>query len=371
VPMSDIDRAVTAPHWLRELGISAWLLVGVGLLLAGVFWVLGEAATIVGPMVLALVVATVASPAVGRLHRHGLGRGWGALLVLLALVALAVVILFLVLHGVVGQGDEIKKLANQAADKARHWLESAGATTTDATTVENSVKSATPQVLKGLAAGLVSGVRDVVAIALGLSFSVFGIFFLLKDGPKLRRVVDRHLRLPLPVAHAVTGEVVGSVRRYFLGVTLVASFNALVVGVAALVLGVPLVGTIAVVTFVTAYVPFIGAFVAGAFAVILALGAKGTAVALIMLVVVLLANGLLQNIFQPIAMGASLDMNPLLTLVVTIGFGAIFGMIGLVLAAPLVAAALHLPRAIAAARAGETEAPREPEVPAAAPVAGV
>ena len=88
--------------------------------------------------------------------------------------------------------------------------------------------------------------------------------------------------------------------------TIVAAFNAVVVGLGALVLGVPLAGTIAVVTFVTAYVPFIGAFVSGAFAVVLALGSQGTHRALIMLVIVILANGLLQNIVQPIAFGATL-----------------------------------------------------------------
>ena len=66
-----------------------------------------------------------------------------------------------------------------------------------------------------------------------------------------------------------------SLRRYFLGVTLVAAFNGIVVGIAALLLDVPLAGTIAVVTFITAYIPYIGAFVSGAFAVILALGGKG------------------------------------------------------------------------------------------------
>ena len=127
---------------------------------------------------------------------------------------------------------------------------------------------------------------------------------------------------PLPVARTVTGDVVESMRRYFLGVTIVAAFNGVVVGLGALVLGVPLAGTIAVVTFVTAYIPFIGAFVAGAFAVVLALGAKGAGIALVMLVIVLLANGLLQNIVQPIAFGATLNLHPLVTLVVTIGAGA-------------------------------------------------
>ena len=67
-----------------------------------------------------------------------------------------------------------------------------------------------------------------------------------------------------------------SLRRYFLGVTIVAAFNAIVVGLGAVILGVPLAGTIAVVVFVTAYVPFIGAFVSGAFAVILTLASQGT-----------------------------------------------------------------------------------------------
>ena len=87
-------------------------------------------------------------------------------------------------------------------------------------------------------------------------------------------------------------------------------------------LGVPLAGTIAVVVFVTAYVPFIGAFVSGAFAVMLALAAEGTTDALIMLVIVILANGLLQNIVSSIAFGATLDLNPLVVLIVTIGLGA-------------------------------------------------
>ena len=124
--------------------------------------------------------------------------------------------------------------------------------------------------------------------------------------------------------------------------TIVAAFNGVVVAVGALLLGVPLAGTIGVVSFVTAYIPYIGALVAGAFAVIVALGAKGTTVALIMLVVVLLANGLLQNIVQPFAMGAALDLNPLVVLVITIGAGCIFGTLGLILAAPLLSAAVHI-----------------------------
>ena len=123
--------------------------------------------------------------------------------------------------------------------------------------------------------GVVNGIRGLASVLFGLSFLALSIFFLLKDGPGMRRWVERHIGTPQPVATVITGGVMTSLRRYFLGVTLVAAFNGIVVGLAALLLGVPLAGTIAVVTFVTAYIPYIGAFVAGAFAVILALGAQG------------------------------------------------------------------------------------------------
>src|SRR5439155_24306105 len=95
----------------------------------------------------------------------------------------------------------------------------------------------------------------------------------------------------------------------------------------------------------------------GAFAVILALGSQGTNTALIMLVIVILANGMLQNIVQPIAFGATLRLNPLVVLVVTIAAGSLFGMIGLVLAAPLTSAAVHIGGELAVARAAETDSP--------------
>ena len=185
----------------------------------------------------------------------------------------------------------------------------------------------------------------------GLSLAALSLLFLLKDGPTMRVWVDRHLGLPTTVAHTITSGVIRSLRGYFRGVTIVAAFNGVVVGIGALLLGVPLAGTIAVVSFVTAYVPFIGAFVAGAFAVVIALGANGTTTALIMLLIVLLANGLLQNLLQPFAMGSALDLHPLVVLVTTIAAGCLFGTLGLILSAPLLSAAVHVNRDLSRARA--------------------
>ena len=101
----------------------------------------------------------------------------------------------------------------------------------------------------------------------------------------------------------------------------------------------------------------------------LALGPQGTGTAAVMLVIVLLANGMLQNILQPVAFGATLGLNPLAVLIVTIAAGSLFGMIGLILGAPLTSAAVHIARDVAAARAerqaeasvGRPSPPRPPE----------
>jgi predicted PurR-regulated permease PerM len=349
--------------WLRDLGLLAWFLVGVALVLVGLVWLLGLTSTITVPVALGAILATVAGPLVTTLERRRVPRAAGAAIVLLGLLAIAALITLMVFGGLFEQSDQIKAAANEAVDRIQGWMNDAGAGGTSSTA--DQVKSSTAGTGKALLQGVVDGIRGVTSLVFFVTFTVFSTFFLLKDGPSVRSFVDRHLGVPQNVATVITGNVIRSLRRYFLGVTYVAAFNAIVVGIAALALDVPLAGTIAVVVFVTAYVPFIGAFVSGAFAVILTLAAHGTTSALIMLVVVILANGLLQNIVQPIAFGATLDLNPLVVLIVTIGFGSLFGMIGMVLAAPLTSAALHISRELATAKALEAAAAES--APPAAP----
>jgi predicted PurR-regulated permease PerM len=318
---------------------------------------------IVGPVVVGLILATVAGPLVTRLQGHGVPRAAGDGLVLLALPVLGAHIVLMVVGGLVAQSDEIKATASNAADKVQSWLEDSGVDQSGASSANDSTSSDVSSTISTFVHGLSSAISGITSLVFFCVFSTFSVFFLLKDGPKFRSWVDRHMGVPLNVAETITGDVITSLRRYFAGVTIVAAFNAVVVGVGALLLDVPLAGTIAVVTFVLAYIPFIGAFVSGAFAVILALGSQGTQTALIMLVIVILANGLLQNIVQPIAFGATLNMNPLLVLVATIGLGAIFGMVGLVLGAPLLSAAMHISSDLARAKAalGGADGPPDDE----------
>jgi len=365
--LRELSAMFAAPRWLRDLGVASWLVVGAAVLLVGLVWLAGIMDTIVGPVLIGLVMATVCGPGVSWLARHRVPRPAGAGLVLLAILALGVVILMLVLGGLISQQDEISKAVNSAVDKIQGWAQDAGVDSSGASSASSNVSQAVPDILSTLVNGVAAGIHGLTSLAFGISFSIFSIFFLLKDGPKLRAFIERHMGAPAPIARTITAGVITSIRRYFLGVTIVGGFNAIVVGLGAYFLDVPLAGTIAVVTFVLAYIPFIGAFVSGAFAVLIALGSQGTGTAIAMLVIVILANGALQNVVQPIAMGATLRMNPLLILVVTVGAGALFGMVGMVLAAPLTAAAIHISADLASARvvakADETAEPAPAEPP--------
>ena len=346
-----------APLWLRRLGIQAWLLVGIAVLLVGLVWILALTATIVIPVVAGGVIAAVASPGVAALQRRGLPRIGGAAVILLALVAVAVLVIAMVLGGIVAQSSEIESSASQALDNIEGWLNDAGSGSAGTAPAAESISSAVTSSGEALIQGVVDGIEQLTSLAFFLSFTAFSVFFLLKDGPTIRRWANRHLGVPVPLANVITGRVVESLRHYFLGVTIVAAFNGVVVWLGALILDVPLAGTIGIVTFAAAYVPFVGAFVSGAFAVVLTLGSQGTTDALIMIVIVILANGLLQNIVQPVAFGATLDLNPLAVLVLTIGGGCLFGMVGMILAAPLASAAVHVSRDLARARQDTGRAP--------------
>ena len=143
------------PQWLQDLGLVAWFLVGLGLVLFGVTWLLAETSTIVSPVVAGTIVAAVAGPAVTWLQQRGVPRAAGAALMLLLVLALTVAVFLLVVHGIVANGDQIKSLATEAADKVEGWAKDAGIDGTSS--ANDSVKSAVPNLgetlLKGVRAG--------------------------------------------------------------------------------------------------------------------------------------------------------------------------------------------------------------------------
>ena len=255
----------------------------------------------------------------------------------------------------------------QAVAKLQDTLKDAGVSAGKAQQASGDASSTVSDAFHALLEGLGTGIGALASLAVFLSFTALSLFFLLKDGPQIRAWTERHMGLPPAVASVITGRTLGALQGYFAGVTAIALFNAIVIGLGALALGLPQIGSIMLVNFFAAYVPYLGAWSAGAFTVLLALGAEGRDAAIVMAVVVLLANGALQQMIQPIAFGATLGIHPLAVLIVTIAGGSLFGTIGLVLAAPLTSAAVHISTDLAHARAiesrGVAEEPGPPVIP--------
>jgi putative heme transporter len=327
-----------APPWLRDLGVSSWLLVGIALLLVAAVTLLSLTQTIVMPLIAAGVIAAVASPVVGWLSRHRVPRGAGTALLLLGLIAVGAAVVVVIVLGVTSETARLSDLLKQAETTVQGWLKDLGVSAKSASSTTSDAGSGGTATVQALLHGVTTGVKSLSSLAFFLALTALSLFFLLKDGPTIRAWGERHMGVPRPIAGMVTGRVLQSLRGYFFGVTIVALFNAVVVGGGALILGIPMAGTIAVVTFVGAYIPYLGAWSAGAFAVLLALGGAGQSAAVGMIVIQLLANGILQQLVQPIAYGAALGIHPLAVLVVTIGGGALFGAAGLILAAPVTSA---------------------------------
>ena len=329
--------AFAAPQWARDVGRWSWIVVGALLVLLALFWAAAAIQMVVLASLFAVLFGGTFLPVVDWLHRHHLPRWLGALLVLVFLIALGIFIVLVILYGLVKQLPVIQDNLQAAVDSINEKLAS---TSVDQSTLD-SMKTAIEGVLKYATTGAAGTVADVVA---GLASLIFGVFisinilvWVLIQGRKIAAWASRHMPpVPQPVAYAIFANSARFFRGYIFGSTLVGLFNAAVIFVGALIIGVPMPGTLAIVAWMMNYIPFFGAIVSGAFAVLVAYGAGGLSMAIPMLIIVIIANGFLQTLVSQFALGSTLDLHPLVVLFATTAGGILFGAVGGVFAAPFV-----------------------------------
>ncbi len=340
--LADPDPPASAPSGVTglaaripRLGVFAWSFVGAVVALGIVITALAAVSEIVLPMTFAAVLAVVFKPLVGALGRHGLKPSLAAGLVVLGLLVLMAGVTVATVRGVVEQAADIGDSATAALAEAAENTDALGIDQAALDDAWAAVEDALPMITTGVLAGLVSGIGVIVAIAGGLILGALIMYYLLKDGTRLRRSlvaeVDTAYRDDVD---GFIGDACRTLRDYGKGRSIMSAIVAAVVGLAALVLGLPLVFTIMVVNFVGGYIPYIGAFLGGGLAVIVALGEGGVPQAAVMLAVVLAANLALENFVEPKVMGRTLDVHPLVVLVVTALGGLLGGIVGLILAVP-------------------------------------
>jgi predicted PurR-regulated permease PerM len=329
--------AFAAPQWVRDVGLWSWVVVGVLLVLLALFWAAAAIQMVVVASLFAVLFGGTFLPVVDWLHRHRLPRWLGALLVLVFLIALGIFIALVILSGLVKQLPVIQENLQAAVDSINEKLAS---TSVDQETLD-SMKAAVGGVLKYAATGAAGTVADVAS---GLASLVFGIFisvnimvWVLIQGRKIAAWASQHMPpVPQPVAYAFLANSARFFRGYIFGSTLIGLFNAAVVSVGALIVGVPMAGTLGIVAWMMNYIPFFGAIVSGAFAVLVAYGAGGLSMAIPMLIIVIIANGFLQTLVSQFALGTTLRLHPLVVLIATTAGGILFGAVGGVFAAPFV-----------------------------------
>jgi predicted PurR-regulated permease PerM len=339
--------SVAGSPGLVRVGLRSWLLVGVLAFTGALLWLLSQVSGFVVPFVISVVLGALFAPLVDRLQARGVPRSGGALLVLLGLTVVVVGSVWLVVAGVVGQAPQIRTELSAGLDTVTGWLQSRGLDAGSGASATPQVESAAGTAVGGLLSAVGGVFSSAIALGIGAAMGAFLVYYVLVDWAGLTRWVGGHVGVDREMGVAVVDDAAVAVRRYFWALTLSALVTAVVIGGTAWVMGIPLAFTIAVITMVTSYVPYIGAIVSGAFATLIALGANGIDAAIVMLLVILVVQNIVQTIVLVKLAGAALSLHPIVVLGATIIGAAVAGMLGAALASPAVAVALTVRKRLA------------------------
>jgi predicted PurR-regulated permease PerM len=338
-----VSRADLVPRWLARLGWSGWAVAGAVLGVVAVVVVIGVVLPYLAPVIFAVILAAVLQPWVEWMCRHRLPKAAAVSVAVASVPVVVGAIVVVVVIGLEGQSAIWQQTAQAASDR----LSSA----TGADPLTPLVDAAQRrEILLGLAGTALSGAAAVAALLFGSLIALYILFFLLIDGHRFGAGIERRVSLASDTTRLMLADAADRLRRYVVGTTFVATLDAVVIGLAAVILRLPLVFVIVLVTFATAYVPYLGAWLSAIFTVLVALGAGGVQAALWMLAVVLVTQNVLEGLARPLAFGAALDMHPLAILVVTVAGGIVGGILGVFIAVPLAAILVSWRRTLRSSR---------------------
>ena len=311
------------------------------LLMAAVtLWLVGRMWSIVWPLIAALFLTTLTWPPTRFLRRHS----WPP-----ALAAASVTVLFLLLvAGVVAlisvpMASQSGELADGVVDGIQ-WLREWAAgppLNIDDTQINGALDTAVTRLqdsIGSMVTAVASGVGTVFNGVVTAFLALFLMFFFLKDGPRflpwLTRQLPGRLATDIPVVAERGWDTLGAFVRSQAFVGLI---DAVLIGLGLWILDVPLVLPLAVLTFVSAFVPIVGALFAGLVAVLIALVSNGPTDALIVLAIIVVVQQLEGNVFQPMLQSRGLGLHAaVILLAVTLG-GSLAGIVGSLLAVPVAA----------------------------------
>ena len=325
---------------VRKAAAWAWRLLVILAAIAALLWLAERLKVIVVPVALAVIATALLLPAVDWLDRRGAPRGGAVALVLLSAFALFGGILTFVVSQFVSGLPGLTEQVARSIDNATQWLIEGPAHLS-----RDQIDKAGDAAVKALrdnqeklTSGALSTAATLTEIVTGAFLALFTVIFLLYGGRNiymfLTRIVPSHIRDRVRDAgRAGFGSLIGYVRATFL----VALVDAIGIGTGLAIMSIPLALPLASLVFLGAFIPLVGAFVSGFLAVVVALLTKGVVYALITIGLIVAVQQLEAHVLQPVLMGRAVSIHPLAIVLAIATGGVLAGIIGALLAVPVLA----------------------------------
>ena len=360
--------------FVRKAAAWSWRLLVILAAILALLWLIERLQVIVVPLALAVMVTALMVPAVDWLDRRGMARGGAVALVLLGGIAVFGGILTFVVSQFISGLPELVEQVTRSIDNATRWLIEGPAhlSRDQIDKAGDTAVKALQDNQEKLTSGALSTAATLTEIVTGALLMFFTLIFLLYGGRNiyayLTTIVPARARERVRDAgRAGFNSLIGYVRATFL----VALVDAVGIGTGLAIMGVPLALPLASLVFLGAFIPLVGAVVSGFLAVVIALLAKGVIYALITLGLIIAVLQLEAHVLQPLVMGRAVSIHPL-AIVLAISTGAVLaGIIGALLAVPVLAFLNSAVRVLAApdpaAEAAQIEADEGPLIMHAPP----
>jgi predicted PurR-regulated permease PerM len=340
---SNFTRA-EVPYGVDLAAAWGWRLLVIAGAIYLLWFLVSSLAVLVIPVVVALLISALVVPVVDWLERTGVRRGIGSALVVVFTIGVVAALLIFAGQQVANGADDLASSTVDGLDKIRNWLQDGPLHASDSQIndyIQRVQDAITKQTQQGGVIGKVTEVGTAVGHVLaGFFIVLFSTYFFLSDGGRIWAWVVRLSPRAARERVDSSGRVAWiSLTQFVRATVIVAATDAILIGLGAAILSVPFSLAIGVLVFLGAFVPIVGATVAGTVAVLVALVDQGLVTALIMLAVVIGVQQLEGHVLQPFLMGRWVSVHPL-GVILAIGAGVLTaGVAGALVAVPLAAAA--------------------------------
>ncbi|GAA2710170.1 AI-2E family transporter [Actinoplanes palleronii] len=334
------NSADVLPRGVRTAGAWAWrfiLFIVAGYLLLRIIALLQ---VVLIPIAVALLLAAMFQPAAAALVRRGAKKSLAAGVVLIAALVLVFGGLGLIVRTFIGQLDTLSAKVGDGLGEVQRWLANSPMHVTDAqlSTYVDKIRETITSSQGSITTGALNTAATVGEVVTGFFLVLFTLFFFLRDGGQIWAFICRLLPREARVPTARSGHYAWhTLVSYVRATVLVAFVDAVGIGIGLLVLRVPMAIPLAALVFLGAFIPVVGAAISGVAAVLIALVANGPATALAVLAVVIAVQQLEGHVLQPLIMGRAVALHPLaVILAIAIGI-VVAGIVGGLVAVPLLA----------------------------------